>query len=90
MQDASNLSRNQKRESDLDKDEAGITRVGRVHGGELVELISKDDIQPDYNIGCRHQSAKLGDSTDFDEIECPDCPMVWVYEYGTVRVKIKA
>ncbi len=90
MQDASNLSRNQKRESDLDKDEAGITRVGRVHGGELVELISKDDVQPDYDTECRHQSAKLGDSTDFDEIECPDCPMVWVYEYGTVRDKIKA
>lgn len=83
------LSKSQKRESDLEKDEAGVSRVGRVHGGELVELISKDDVRPEYDTSCKHINVKLSDSTDFDEIECIDCPMVWVYDYGTIRSNIK-
>lgn len=90
MQDASNLNKAQKRESDLEQDEAGVSRVGRVHGGELVELISKDSVRPDYDTACLHSNAKLSDSTSFDELECLDCPMVMVYEYGTIRSNIKA
>ena len=90
MHKESDLSKSQKRESDLEKDEAGVSRVGRVHGGELVELISKDDVRPEYDTGCKHINVKLSDSTDFDEVECIDCPMVWVYDYGTIRSNIKA
>ena len=90
MHKESDLSKSQKRESDLEKDEAGISRVGRVHGGELVELIQKDDVRPEYDTDCKHTNVKLSDSTDFDEVECIDCPMVWVYDYGTIRSNIKA
>ena len=89
MQKESNLSRSQKRESDLEQDEAGVSRVGRVHGGELVELISAKDVRPMYDTECQHINVKIGDSTQFDEVECIDCPMVWVYEYGTIRSNIK-
>lgn len=76
-------------EHDAQLDEAGITRVGRVHGGELKELILPENVRPTYDTNCKHLRTKLSDSTQFDEIECLDCPMVWVYEYGTVRGTMK-
>lgn len=76
----------QKQESDSQKDEAGLSRVSRVHGGELVELVMPEQIQPDYDVQCQHTNKTLNNSGDFDEVTCNDCPMVWVFDKGTFVV----
>ena len=87
MQSESDLSNfKQHQESDNKKDELGLSRVDRVHGGEIVELIQPEQIQPDYNVGCQHPNKKLDNSGDFDEVTCNDCPMVWVFDKGTFVV----
>lgn len=87
MQNESDLSNfKQHQESDKAKDEAGLSRVDRVHGGQIVELIMPEQIQPEYNTGCKHLNKTLDNSGDFDEVTCNDCPMVWVFDKGTVVV----
>ena len=84
-----NLQR--KIESDKQKDEAGLSRTERIHGGEVVELIMPEHIQPDYDTKCQHKRKEL-DATEtvFDSVICLDCPMVWNYDYGVVRSTIKS
>ena len=75
-----------KQESDQAKAENGISRVDRVHGGEIVELIMPENIVPEYDTGCRHATKTLDNTGDFDEVTCDNCPMVWVFDKGTVVV----
>lgn len=75
-----------RQESDEQKAEAGISRVERIHGGEVVDLIQPENIQPDYDTGCTHESKSLDNSGDFDEVTCNNCPMVWVFAKGTFVV----
>lgn len=87
MQNESDLSDfKKKQESDEQKVEAGISRVDRVHGGEVVELIMPEHIQPEYDVGCKHKTKQLDNTGDFDEVTCNDCPMVWVFDKGTFVV----
>ena len=74
------LSKSQKRESDLEKDEAGVSRVGRVHGGELVELISKDDVRPEYDTGCKHIGM-------FDVSQCKQ--VIAICLSGSLKVEVQ-
>lgn len=84
MQNESDL--NNKLAKDQEKAEAGIGRVDRAHGGELVELIMPEHIQPDYDTACKHTTKSLDNSGDFDEVTCDNCPMVWVFPKGTFVV----
>ena len=87
MQNESDLSDFKKQqESDKQKDELGLSRVDRVHGGDVLELIMPEQIQPDYDTACKHTNKSLDNSGDFDEVTCNDCPMVWVFDKGTVVV----
>lgn len=81
----------QRIEEDKARDEAGQSRVDKVHGGEVVELIMPENIQPDYDTKCQHKRRELDESeTAFDSVICLDCPMVWNYDYGVVRSTIKS
>lgn len=87
MQNESDLSDfKQRQESDKAKDEAGVSRVDRVHGGEVVEFIMPEQVVPDYDTKCTHKEKSLDNSGDFDEVTCNSCPMVWVFDKGTVVV----
>ena len=87
MQSESDLSNfKQHQESDKQKDELGLSRLDRVHGGKIAELIYPEQIQPVYDVGCKHLNRSLDNSGDFDEVTCNYCPMVWVYDKGTVVV----
>lgn len=87
MQNESDLSNfKQRQESDKLKDEAGLSRVDRIHGGEVVDLIQPEQIQPDYDVECKHVNKSLDNSGDFDEVTCNNCPMVWVFDKGTFVV----
>ena len=87
MQNESDLKDyKQQQESDKAKVEAGLSRTDRVHGGDIVELINPADIVPDYDVACKHTNKTLDNEGDFDEVTCNDCPMVWVFDKGTVVV----
>lgn len=76
----------QQQESDNAKVEAGLSRTDRVHGGDIVELIMPEQIVPEYDTACKHTNKTLDNEGDFDEVTCNDCPMVWVFDKGTVVV----
>lgn len=78
-----------KLDKDQDREEQGQSRVTRIHGGELVELILPEDVKPMYDTACKHLNVKLSDSDALDEVECMDCPMVVVYDYGVIRSRMK-
>lgn len=73
------------------RDKAGLSNVNRKHGGETILQISKDELEVVSNPKCKHPNRELDPhETSFDALMCLDCPMVWLYTYGTIRNKLEA
>lgn len=69
--------------SSKDEDKELLSRVDKVHGGEIVEAIAPGDLQSFNDADCKHKKLVKDDSeTDFNAFLCanPLCSEVFLYD----------
>lgn len=77
------MARSQSKQEDARREQETPTRLGKVHGGELVEAIAPEELESVNDAGCKHENLTRDHSeTDFVAFMCdnPKCGVVVLFD----------
>lgn len=79
----SKSNKSKSKEEDARREKTEQTRMGKTHGGEVVEAISPDELESFNDADCKHEKLIRDKSeTDFIAFMCanPDCNEIVLYD----------
>lgn len=77
------MTKSKSKEEDAKREKTEPTRMGKVHGGKVVETISPDQLESFNDANCKHELLVRDETeTDFNAFACanPACNEIVLYD----------